>query len=250
MIPFFRLFPLCLATVLLWIAPPVYLAAADNTKRPRTFRVMSMVSTYDDMFYQVNSQERIDVRLGSAPSSPLPVPSGSRLRFLREIPPPPDAPPNTPPTRQTLFDAPIPDTNEDFYVIARPLVPEDKKTVFEATVVPFPEDFTAGKCLIANLSPFSEAAISIKDRVHKVSKGQKQFIQLDVGHSPIKVAVFVGPAWGLAAEDAWRLWPNQRGLILIFPYIKDPDYPPLVNPPPAVAYIAFEHMRAKQLGSR
>lgn len=222
-------------------------SAEQSPIKPRQFRLISMVGTYENIYYQAQAgKPPVSLRLTRAPSAPLQVPAGSTLQFFREIPPPPDAPPGTPPIRQILLKTAVPQSEDDFIVVARPLVPEDKQTSFDATVLPFPKEYVAGTCLVANLSPFPEAAISLKNEVHHIKQGERKFLPLENGHNLIKIAVQVSKSgrWELAGDDAWRLWPGQRGLILVFPYIRDPDFPPPINPPPAGVHVSFEHLRS------
>lgn len=226
--------PHVLASVLcalLTVAATVVLRAQPGPADPipRTFRIMSYVGSYEELFYQTSAAKSSirPITISRTFSPPLPAPTGTTLEVFRWIPPPPNSPPGTQPTRQVALTATLDPNAPESLVIGRPLTPENKKTNFQAQAIPLGDDYHAGTCLLANLSGFPSAAISLRDSVHTLKDGATELAAFGKGHTLIKVAVTVqhGGGWALAGDDAWRLNAMYRGYIIVLPYMDDPDYP-------------------------
>jgi len=208
----------------------------------RTFRIISVVGNYEGLQYETTSAKTSarPIAVSRSLSSPQPAPTGTKLELFRMLPPPPDAPPGTPPTRQVVLTATLDTKAPESIVVALPLIPADKLTAFKAHTIPLSENYRAGTCLIANLSGFPQLAVSMKENVSTVKNGAVNMTTFDKGHNSIKIALQNGDKWTVAGNDAWRLHESYRGYILTLPYMEDPDFPPPNNPPPVLIRINFE----------
>ena len=205
---------------------PAQTPAADRP--PPTFRIVSVVGDYGELHYRVSAKEpdRV-INSNRALSGSLPMPTGSQLEIYRLIPPPPDSPPGTPPTKQVAIKANLNPSIPESIVVVLPITPEDPGTLFNTLGIVAPPEFRAGTCLIANFTSYPQAAVLLKDKVHTLDAGKTDLFAFTEGHILVRVAVPKGDGWAIASDDAWRLPTDYRGYILIFPYVKDPDSPPL-----------------------
>jgi len=237
---------ICLFALSLLAAPCLHAqpAAAAASSVPRTFRILSIVGSYEALFYQTTA-DKVSLQaitVTRSLSQPLPAPKGAKLEIFRWVPPPPDAPPGTPPTRQVALTAMLDLNAPESIVVATPLTPANEQTLFTPKVIALTEDDKARTCLVANLTDFPSAAVSLKETVHTLEPGAVKRVTFEKGHNLLKVAVQIrqNNAWALAGDDAWRLNDLYRGYILILPYMEDPDFPPPLDPPPALVRINFE----------
>ncbi|MBC2602950.1 hypothetical protein [Puniceicoccus vermicola] len=203
---------------------------------------MSIVGSYTGLYYQTGSDTSSvrSIRVGRGLSRPLAIPPNGELVLFRKIPPPPDAPEGTPPIRVPVLSAELEGDSPGYIVVARPLEPKEADTRFSSVVVPLPDDFGAGTCLIANLSSFPNVAASFHDDIYKIAAGTTQLVSIRSGHNMVRTAVRVSDDWKLAGSDTWRLNETLRGYFLILPYMEDPDYPPPLDPPPVLTRIHFQ----------
>lgn len=236
------LFPL-LALVMTAVAPSWLQGQTAAGETPqRTFRVMSIVGRYEGLFYSAGSPGNpSSIVIGPFLSPHLPIPADSQLEVFRLLPPPPDAPAGTGPARRVVFKTKLPSVGQECIVVVRPLVPKDQDTLFDARVIVVPDTFHAGNCLLVNFSSYPEVAYSVKEQIYTLAPGDVRLVPVGEGITSLKVAVKSGQSWALAGSDSWRVSAKHRGYALVFPYIEDPDSPPIPLPPPAWARVNFEN---------
>lgn len=236
----FRLFQTSVTSLLLITGSLFGEQPGVADKPQRTFRLISIVGSYEGLFYKSNHTANAQpIVIGPFLSPVLPVPGNSQVEIYRLIPPPSDAP-GAPPTQQVVLKANLPADGFENIIVARPLIPKSKTTLFEPQVIPVPKDYQAGTCLLVNFSPFENVAYAIKEKIYTLGTGEIQLVPINQGITSLKIAVNAGNNWALAGGDAWRISPKHRGYVLVFPYIEDPDAAPLPLPPPAWARVNFE----------
>ncbi len=223
---------------------------AQTPPRPAgngNFRLLSMVGSYGGVKYEATSKKVVPVVIAQTPSSYYPAPTNLSLAMYRELTPPPDSPPNTPPTRKAAVTIKLPAISDPtnptpaWLVITLP-EPANSATLLRAVAIP--EDFTthmAGTLRLINLSE-KRAAFSISGVVHEVAAGASQIISVPAGKKFIQVqaAIDMGGRWAHAWKEEFRVNAQLRGYLIMSNYMDDPEYSPIPQPPPAMVRAFFE----------
>ncbi len=237
-----KLFLFFASLLALSVASPAA-AQGSSVPAPLTFRIISACGSRGDLLYDLKNgsgvKTQVKVTLNQSLSAPYPRPSGDKLVLYREVPPPPDAPAGTPPTRQTIVTAELPSGLPDCIVVTVPRT-TDRLGPLASRVIPgTPETHQAGTVKLINFSEH-ETAVALDERTITLPPGSIQITKFDAGRILVQVAVQKAQGWTPAFRGERLSSPAVRGYIFIFNYMEDPDYGPDPTPPPALVNTLFE----------
>lgn len=234
---------LVLISLQLLIADPLTSAPppASPIDDSHSFRLITVAGSYRDLYYTVSpGATPTPVILNQVLSCAYPRPTSATLELFRQLPPPPDSPPGTPPVRQTVITAslpsgmiapivivPVPDPHT---AAARPaaVVADDPKTHQPATLRIF--NYSNSRIGVAagaihyTIEPNAEKIIPISE-----ADGRVMF----------QVAAEKNGRWVGVLKNEHRLSSALRGYLMVFDYVRDPDFPPELTPPPLLANLMF-----------
>lgn len=206
-------------------------AFAQNSPPTRVFRVISLESSEDALFYD-----------GAAPSSPLVFNAGS---LSSEYPAPPKAklllyklvpqPDGKPPLHATVaeFDYPA-DTAKVIVLLYRPKA-GPAGTLSGAALADDSEKHGVGKVRIINVSAMPAAFAADKSIVQAAPHTFDQYAPFPKGPIELQVAVHAGGAWTRIFSLERNLRPNTR----LFAIMADAP-PAREGAPPVAATIVYE----------
>ncbi len=209
---------------------------------PPTFRIISASGSYTGLLYDSSvggKKTAVPIDINQALSAPLARPAGKELEIYRLVPPPPDAPPGTKPTRQVVVTVPMPANPADCIVVTFPTSTNKMDPLIARVVPPAPDSHQAGTVRVVNFSNF-EAAVGMDERSTSFSSGSVDVMKAGTGRVLFQVAVNKGQGWAKAFRGERRISPQLRGYVFVFNYMVDPDYGPDSMPPPATVKTFFE----------
>lgn len=217
------------------------LARAQPVEQPATFRVISSVGSYGELFYDASiggKRKPVAITLNQSLSAPLAWPAKSPLEIYRLVPPPPGAPEGSKPTRQIVVSIPLPAENDPI-VVTFP-TSDDRLAPLAAHIVPpTPDTHKAGTVKVINFSKFN-TAVGMDARNDTLKPGGISVFPTGTGRVLFQVAVGKGNNWASAFRGERRLSPKVRGYVFVFNYVDDPDYGREPTPPPATVKTFFE----------
>lgn len=197
----------------------------------REFRLLTTVGVINELKFDLTPKQTVSVRIDSRLSRELPMPASGALVLYREIAPPPDSPPGTKPTKETVARINFPqDCPKAIVVIAKNTATSAYQSiVFDDTEKSHP----SGMLRLFNLSGMS-TALSINKAVETVTPGKAQLVPYPLGPNNIQLAVQRGSNWTIAFDKGRIARPNLRAHMFVFDYQKDPEVDDLGMPPPAL----------------
>jgi|GEM_PF-802261 len=242
--PFSRVHLLFLAMG--WVAGliPQGLSAQTSLEEvPPTFRIVSSVGSFDGLKYEPFLEEgpvSISLRMGI--SRKYPLPEKRNLILFREIPPPADSPPGTPPTRQIVLNLDIPAAGTHFLIVTRPRADDFSSGLLEGVVLKDDSlEHGPREMLVMNLSDF-EIGLLIDQEKYLLPPGDSRFTPLPESSSSvvIRVAANSGTEWKLIYQGEKRLSPYHRGYLVLSNFLQQPGEYLDPDPPPVRTQSFFE----------
>ena len=211
--PFLR--PLAFLPVFLVCAILPSPRATAEPAATRTFRILSLVGSRLDLNYEPSrNQPTVSISLSQAVSSAYAAPADGRLEFFRELPPPPDAPPGTKPTRQVLLATRFPADASRCLIALQPAGPGRSDPLIARVLPDDAGQHPAGTMRIINLSHF-QTAVKLGDDTYVFAPDENRLAPLAKGKLRVSVqtAVQTGGSWQSVARTARRVEQNVRGFM-------------------------------------
>lgn len=215
--------------ILSCLAPALHAQTPGNVA-PRTFRVITNVGSINELKFDVGPSKTVTLNIQSQLSAPMFIPDSPSLVLYREVPPPPDSPPNTPPTKQTMATVSIPKAMTKAIVVIAATSPSDySAVVFDDGL----ESHPANTLKVFNLSGMT-AALKIRKDTLSVTPGKTTLCPYPPGPTSIQVAVQRGSDWAMAMDLGRISRPNLRAHVFVFNYQFDAAIHDKGAPPPAL----------------
>lgn len=214
---------------LLVLAVCTSLAAAEPP--PRVFRVVTTVGSIGELMFDRTSRDTVRLNIRSRLSRPIEIPSSGALDLYRELPPPPDSPAGTKPTKETVATLSFPASLTKAIVV---IAQNGNGSGYRAVV--FSDDIRdhpAGTLRVFNLSRMN-SAVKINQSVGTIEAGNTKIMPYPPGPADIQLAVQRGAGWNVAFDKGRISHPNLRAHVFVFDYQKDPEIDDLGPPPPAL----------------
>jgi len=199
---------------------------------PATFRLIAINSSLSDVFYEpAPGKDPVPLTVRKSPTKDYPRPTAPTLEIFRLIPPPPDAPKGTKPTRQIVATAKL-GTNESSLVIlsqsgadsfASLVVPDDAKT------------HPAGTLRVVNLSK-RPVGVALDDTVTELASKSSKLLKIGAGQKIFKLrfAHNGAGAWDGFWDQSILFYPEVRTFAFIhdIPGVPEPQVKLRTERPP------------------
>ncbi len=230
----------------LFVAAVGFFAASLRAQLPEppaaTFRIFSLIGSRTDLKYEpVPGKPPEPLHLFQAVSRAYPVPRNGRLELFREIPPPPDAPPGTPPKREIILTAQFPSDAKQSLVITFP-AGKNARGALTARVLPDdPARHLARTVQVLNLSRFP-TSVAIGADHSDFAVAESRIVPITEGRLRILVqaAIKKDAQWESVYRAERRIGAKLRGFVFICDFMQDPDYDTDPQPPPVLVKSFFE----------
>lgn len=222
-------------------------SAQSGGPAPRTFRILTVTSFIPGVSYDAGvGSKPTSLSINVQPFKAYPVPANNRLVLYREVPPPPDAPPGTPPRKQTLAEAELPARVARVLVV---VIPEgaDREAGYRLVVIDDdPAEHPAGKLRLINFSKL-EAAVALNRDRHTVAAGRSIMVESGQGGVLVQVAAQKSGQWKMVFRQERLGRGDTRDYGLVFDYVYDPamDDDPASPPAATVRFFSENVRRAK-----
>lgn len=217
---------------------------------PRMFRILTVTSFVPGVKYDAGAGGKpTPLSISVQPFKAYPVPANNRLVLYREAPPPPDAPPGTPPRKQTVAEAELPARVARVLVVVIPAGTDPGAGYRLVVIDDDPAEHPAGKLRLINFSKL-EAAVALNRDRHSLAAGRSLWVESGQGGVLVQVAAQKGGQWQMAFRGERLGRGDTRDYGLVFDYVYDPamDDDP-ANPPPATVRFFSENAPRPKDGS-
>ncbi|HSI07950.1 MAG: hypothetical protein ACAH89_00910 [Rariglobus sp.] len=224
-------------------------SAQPDAAQIRTFRLTATGGVYTDLFYDVKGNKTAVFAGMKGLSTPYACPTGGTLSFYREVPPPPDSPPNTKPTKQVVAEVTLPVAYKQSIVVLAPAPTPAPTPVPAAADAPaplpiigvaieeLPKEHTIGTFRVINLSTHP-VAFALGDNVVPLAPQASSIVPFSPGPTDVKVAVRVGNPWRRVHYSERRLDANLRAYCVVIDSKSDDEFTP-----PAQALLLLDYVR-------
>lgn len=223
------------ALMMMWVCGLLMCAmmrsSLDAAEAARTFRIMTVASYVAGLKYEPGAGKKaVALSINAQLFTTYAIPAGNDLVLFKEIPPPPDAPPHTPPTRQIVAEAKLPLVTPRVLVVLMPDGPERFRMVM---IDDDPAAHPAGRVRLINFSNL-KAAVRFNHAQHELAPGDSVLDDWTKGGVLVQVAAMKNGQWKIAFRKERLIHANTRGYGFIFDYVADPSMDEdSNNPPPA-----------------
>ncbi|MFA6960505.1 MAG: hypothetical protein WC205_07140 [Opitutaceae bacterium] len=214
---------------------------APTAPAARTFRIFSIVGSFIDYKYELKrGAEPIRLSIGPLPTRAYVAPAGADLIIYREVPPPPDSPPGTKPTRSIIARVELPAAQPRSLVIVAPLA---DGTFATRVLDDDPAQHPAGTLRLVNLSTFP-AAVALDRSTHPVDSGASSVVAYGAGGKLVQLAVQKQGAWTVSYSEEHMSRPELHAYGFIFNYAPAPDLQPDPQAAPAIFRLFMDRLPA------
>ena len=214
----------------------------ENEEPQPTFRLLSASGSYSNLYYETmfqNKPRTLPLSFNQSFSPPLSWPVDGKFIAYRLIPPPPDAPPETPPSRERVLAVDLSSMEDNPIIVVFPNISDLKGPLKGIVIEDNPDRHIRGKIKVVNLSNYP-TVVGLGEASHPIALGETKVISFEGGRVMVQVVTNKGGGWKMAFRGERRLASNLRGYLFITDYMEDPDYGPTDFPPPALVKIIFE----------
>jgi hypothetical protein len=215
---------LILSFIHLWTLQVVQ---AETTSQ-RTFRVMSVVGTYSDLKYEREPGKVAPIFFNKTLSTPLSLPTSNQLIVFREIPPPANAKPDTPPHREIVMQVTFPNDQDRFILIVSPTESNSLKGFI---IKDDSASHPPGHVRVLNLSSYS-AAFGLNSTTHALAPSQENTTPYPLKNNYLQIAIAPPntQSWEIIYQRERICHPGMRLYIFMFNFMDDPLEPTLETP--------------------
>ena len=209
----------------------------------RTFRIFTVIHVITDLKYDAAPGKSTPLVISQVPFASLPIPRDNHVVLYKEIPPPADSPPGTPPVKVVMADALVP---ADAPRVLIAVIPDDSGR-FSTRVIPDdPAQHPVGQLRFINLSKF-HAALGLNREQYRL--GPAEFALLGWpkdGGILVQVAANKNGEWESVLRRERRARKSARSYCIVFDYAPNPEelLPDPMNPPPVTVRFFFENVTA------